>query len=151
VPTDPWRIVSRPTAEQNAASYQKYIKPRNEQSKLEALRHYGREVNPKCRCCGETILQFLQLDHINGDGAEHRKEISKNRVTQLSGGAFYKWLQENAWPQIALQVLCANCNLGKRRGKYCPHEIERGLDLDGNFIDKRLLNKPEPKLLRAST
>ncbi len=44
-----------------------------------------------CACCGETEQSFLSIDHINGGGTEHRKEIGK-------GGAIYAWLLRNNFP-----------------------------------------------------
>jgi len=63
-------------------------------------RRYSRKVREevyaayggfKCVCCGETEPRFLQLDHINDDGAKHRKEVG-------TGSAFYSWLKKNGFP-----------------------------------------------------
>jgi hypothetical protein len=27
----------------------------------------------KCQCCGESIFEFLSIDHIHNDGAQERK------------------------------------------------------------------------------
>lgn len=76
-----------------------------------------------CKCCGETNILFLSLDHINNDGADHRREISGRR--NGSNIAMFHWLIKNNFPPI-LQVLCHNCNMGKRLNKgICPHEKER--------------------------
>ena len=70
--------------------------------------HYGH----MCKCCGETIRQFLTIDHINNDGAEHRKSITSD---------LYTWLIKNNFPDT-FQTLCHNCNTGKHRnGGVCPH------------------------------
>jgi hypothetical protein len=98
--------------------------------RLEVFNHYGGAV---CCCCGEKEIKFLHLDHINGDGYLYRKEWSKKGI--MGGTQLYYWLKQNNYPQdIKLQVLCANCNLGKRSGKYCPHELNRGVDMHGNKI-----------------
>jgi hypothetical protein len=70
-----------------------------------------------CKCCGESILEFLTLDHINADGNEHRKELNGR-----AGPRFYKWLEANGYPPI-LQVLCMNCNWARHWSpdKLCPH------------------------------
>jgi len=79
----------------------------------EAILAYG---GYKCACCGETEPKFLSLDHVNNDGAEHR------RNENLSGATLYKWLKDNDYPD-GFQVLCMNCNHGKmRNGGVCPHE-----------------------------
>lgn len=70
-----------------------------------------------CRCCGEREYHFLSIDHINNDGAAHRKEIGEKR----GGRKFYNWLIKNGFPN-GFQVLCMNCNWGKaRNGGVCPH------------------------------
>lgn len=77
---------------------------------------YHRYGGYRCTCCGETIRQFLSLDHIHGDGNKHRKEIG-GRMPQL-----YKWIIANDFPPI-FQVLCLNCNIGRHRnGGICPHQ-----------------------------
>lgn len=82
------------------------------------LTHYGGNP-PKCTCCGETEIEFLTIDHINNDGAEHRRQIGRYKSV---GSNFYKWLKQNNFPK-GFQVLCYNCNCG--RGKnygICPHK-----------------------------
>jgi hypothetical protein len=81
--------------------------------------HYGR----KCICCGEEEILFLTLDHIDNDGAAHRKEIkAKNAKKGPDGIAFYRWVVQNNYPSF-LQTLCSNCNTGKHRnGGHCPHK-----------------------------
>jgi hypothetical protein len=66
-----------------------------------------------CSCCGETIKEFLTIDHINNDGGIHRRQIKNRNI--------YKWLKKNSFP-TGFQVLCWNCNLAKRFGKECPHK-----------------------------
>ncbi|MBA7590761.1 hypothetical protein ES708_32898 [subsurface metagenome] len=75
-----------------------------------AIEHYG----GKCACCGETIFEFLAIDHINGGGNRHRKSIKGN---------FYLWLKRMNYPE-GFQVLCNNCNISKGLYGYCPHERE---------------------------
>lgn len=75
----------------------------------DAFDAYG---GPVCRCCGETIIEFLTIDHINGDGYKHRQEI---------GGGILRWLRNNGYPE-GFQILCMNCNFGKRNGRECPHK-----------------------------
>jgi hypothetical protein len=104
--------------------------------RLECFHQYSGLEIPECRCCGETMIDFLHLDHKDGDGAQHRRQLKEETGRTILGGtALYYWLKKNNWPQdIKFQVLCANCNLGKRIGKYCPHELERGMDMDGILI-----------------
>lgn len=85
------------------------------QGRTEALRAYGGPI-PACSCCGETIIAFLALDHVNGGGRKHRQETG--------GGGFYSWLRRNNYPS-GFRVLCHNCNQGRQiSGGRCPHEEE---------------------------
>ena len=82
-----------------------------------ALDHYGW----KCACCGESIEQFLSIDHINNDGAQHRKQMNPNSGGNGKGTSIYGWLKKNNYPE-GFQTLCMNCNHGKaRNGGICPH------------------------------
>lgn len=69
----------------------------------------------RCACCGESEPLFLEIDHINNDGAKHRKEIG------TSAKALCRWVIKHRFPS-GFQLLCANCNQGKKRnGGICPH------------------------------
>lgn len=88
--------------------------------RLETLRHYSKEI-PECSCCGETEILFLHIDHIDGNGAEHRREMMRDQGYVSGGNNLPYWLKKNGYPN-GFQVLCANCNLGKRIAKDCPHK-----------------------------
>ncbi len=82
-----------------------------------------------CKCCGESNLGFLTLDHVNNDGGVLR-ETGIHGV----GSSFYSKLTREPLDD-RLQVLCYNCNLGKRSAEgVCPHT------LPGYFED--ILNRP---------
>lgn len=73
--------------------------------------HYG----GKCECCGEVHLAMLALDHINGGGNKHRREI------QASGSVtLYRWIIEQGFPR-GFRVLCFNCNQAIHVLGNCPH------------------------------
>ncbi len=91
----------------NAKLWRKY----NRELKIEVMEHYG---GCRCACCGETTIEFLQIDHVNGNGSKHRKEIG-------GGNKMYKWLKRNGYPS-GFQVLCANCNFAKGKNGICPHK-----------------------------
>lgn len=75
----------------------------------EVVMHYG----GKCSCCGESNMKFLTIDHINNDGAEHKRKI---------GRGVHRWLKKNNYPE-GFQTLCWNCNCGRaRNGGICPHK-----------------------------
>jgi hypothetical protein len=79
----------------------------------EVILAYG---GARCVCCGESERSFLCIDHINGGGYQHRKQIGT--------GSFYRWLRSNGFPS-GFQVLCYNCNMGKLlNGGVCPHQMK---------------------------
>ena len=71
--------------------------------------HYG----VSCVCCNISTIEFLSLDHIDGNGARHRKIVGH-------GKTFYRWAVKNL--PIDLQVLCFNCNCAKSTDLCCPHK-----------------------------
>jgi len=77
----------------------------------EVLEAYGNA----CQCCGETQPEFLSIDHINNDGAQHRKTIK--------GPNIYDWLRNQGFPKDNFQILCMNCNFAKGHSadNQCPH------------------------------
>lgn len=89
--------------------------------KLEVIKYYSNGTMD-CACCGEKNLAFLSIDHINGSGKKHRKEIG----CVSSGAHFYRWLITNNFP-VGFQILCMNCNFAKGHNPYnkCPHELAR--------------------------
>lgn len=78
------------------------------------IRYYSKGAM-SCACCNEREYQFLTLDHIRNDGAEHRKK------DPLAKGSIVNWVIKNNFPP-GLQVLCANCNMAKGWYGKCPHE-----------------------------
>jgi hypothetical protein len=84
--------------------------------RLETLAAYG----GTCACCDEAEPGFLTIDHIDGGGTKHRKELA------IPGGSsFYKWLRQHGYPE-GYQVLCYNCNCAKAFNPGgCPHELAR--------------------------
>ena len=94
-------------------------KQRNKRDRQAALRAYGGE-KPVCACrnCKESHYEFLTIDHINGGGSQHRREVVKG------SGDMYRWLRNNNYPP-GFRVLCWNCNLAIALYGKCPHERER--------------------------
>jgi len=98
-----------------------YQKQWRHEAKLKIFDAYGGRF---CNCCGETEIMFLCLDHINNDGAEHRRKLegSSRQASKL-----YRWIIKNNFP-IGFQVLCQNCNFGKHlNGGICPHKSKQVL------------------------
>lgn len=82
---------------------------RDRENKNIVIMHYGNN-NPSCNCCGNPDATLLELDHINGGGHRHRKELN---------GDYWGWIIKNEFPNI-YQLLCKNCNGAKRDKEYCP-------------------------------
>lgn len=79
----------------------------------------------KCACCGETEPAFLSLDHVNNDGAQHRRDVNSG-LKRGGGKKIYAWLIANNFPP-GFQILCMNCNWGKARNNgVCPHKASEG-------------------------
>lgn len=94
----------------------KWAKKYRDAIRYEVFAAYGN----RCTCCQETEHLFLELDHINNDGYLKRREITG---TKSGGVAIYRWAKNHNYPKD-LQLLCSNCNQGKRRnGGICPHKI----------------------------
>lgn len=70
-----------------------------------------------CSCCGEDRYEFLAIDHIDGRGNEHRREVG-------SGSKFLRWLRDNQYPE-GFRILCHNCNMAAGFFGYCPHNATR--------------------------
>lgn len=93
------------TKSESVRDREKNIYYRNQAKTIKA---YG----GRCTCCGESYLPYLELDHINGGGMEHRK------ILGLTGHSYYYWFERNNYPPI-VQVLCSNCHSAKTRGYQC--------------------------------
>lgn len=73
--------------------------------KLDILSYYSSGII-KCDLCPETRFGALTIDHIDGDGSNHRKSFKGAG----SGTNFYLWLKNNKYP-TGYRVLCCNCNI----------------------------------------
>lgn len=85
-----------------------YSQRTRQRLRFEIITHYG----GKCDCCGESAIEFLAVDHVNGGGNRQKKEIG------CSG--LYCWLKRNGFPK-GFRVLCHNCNQSLAAYGYCPH------------------------------
>lgn len=75
----------------------------NRKLKREMINAYG----GKCIICGESHFEFMTIDHINGGGTQHMKQI------RCHHGTMYKWLKKQGWPKDEFRLLCFNCNCSK--------------------------------------
>jgi hypothetical protein len=72
-----------------------------------------------CACCGESEKDFLVIDHINGNGNQHRREVLG--TTNAGGYRMHRWLVKTGFPP-GFQVLCSNCNTSKGKHDECIHK-----------------------------
>lgn len=93
--------------------FKKYNKQKARENRLKVVEHYG----GKCACCGEDKIEFLALDHINGDGQAERKRLKRG------GSSFYSYVIKNKYPD-RYRLLCHNCNFSLGKYGYCPHQKE---------------------------
>ena len=121
----------------NQEDYCATARNRRHRLKKEVIEAYSGGV---CDCCGEHRLEFLTIDHVHNDGAEHRRALAKESgwktsPRSMSGSHMYFWLKNNGFPG-GFQVLCANCNTGKSNDPdhLCPHERERLAATDASAI-----------------
>ena len=94
---------------------ERWIKTRRDATralKVETINAYG----GKCSCCGETIIEFLTIDHVLGGGTQHLKSLRRR------GTLFYVWLKQQGFPQGDYQCHCWNCNCAKGMFGVCPHQ-----------------------------
>jgi 5-methylcytosine-specific restriction endonuclease McrA len=80
----------------------KSAKRKRNRLKKDALAAYGNQ----CVWCGQPNLDYLEFDHIKGDGKEHREQMSSPAET-------YKWMRDNNYPKDRFQILCGNCHNAK--------------------------------------
>lgn len=72
-----------------------------------------------CSCCGDDHIEFMTIDHIDGNGKVERAVVNPKGVA----GEFYRRLaQEPA--RDDLRILCYNCHMAKDFYGRCPHEQE---------------------------
>lgn len=90
-----------------------YIK----EAKIKAFEIIANGKNITClkrkewNCCSIDDIDFLSIDHINGDGANHRRKIKAS-----CSSSTYRWVIKN--PEEAkkiMQILCMNAQVKKKK------------------------------------
>ena len=123
-----WRLRNpEDAAAMNARQYHRYkakYPGRIEESRRRSIAKLKNDVlnayGTVCACCGEEDIRFLTVDHINNDGAAHRKSLTG--TNKAAGHNIYRWLRQNNYPP-GFQILCMNCNAGRHwNGGECPHK-----------------------------
>lgn len=104
---------NRKIRQENPGKAAEYLRSRHKQLRKESINAYG----GFCVCCKESTPEFLHLDHVNNDGANHRREVGGGADKMLS------WAKKNNWPNT-LQLKCHNCGMAEGFYGQCPHEKE---------------------------
>ena len=94
------------------------LRRRAQEVKAEVIGHYG----GKCVCCAVSILEMLNIDHIDLYSGEGPR----------AGDKLYRWLKRNGYPE-GFRVLCYNCNFCLAMRGYCPH---------GSMTQKKAATRP---------
>lgn len=97
--------------------------------KFDCMRHYSKDDWPECAQCGERRLNYLELDHINDDGKDHRAQLGVIN----SGSDLYRKLWKLGYPDAGLQVLCSTCHRKKPRQKKYKRHIHVVYDIVEEF------------------
>lgn len=110
--TKQWNAANREAHEANKRRHYNRLK-------AEAIAAYG---GPVCACCGEDEPIFMTIDHVHNDQGEYAKRLGRPHV----GMFLWKWLKDHNYPKNDFQILCQNCNQGKRiNGGVCPHQVKK--------------------------
>ena len=108
----------------------KKAKNTRDNNRLKILQYYSKNLShsdiPCCRCCGESIHDFLAIDHIAGKKQmDSEPELVKlGYKSKFKVGKLQKFILDNNFPK-GFQILCHNCNHAKsvpENKNVCPHE-----------------------------
>lgn len=110
------REKSRLWRDANPEKWKSMMRRSNKKVRISLRSEMIKEYGGKCRCCNESQPLFLELDHVNNNGNTDRK-------VNGSGAKLLGRLKKVGWPKDTYQLLCSNCNQGKRmNGGICPHK-----------------------------
>lgn len=115
-----WQRSHKKNYESYKIRHNKYLRDYTKRLRIELIDKYG----GKCNCCGEKNIGFLSIDHINGDGVNHRKTFHGS-TRELYRDLARKGNSKN----YQIQILCFNCNMGRQfyggEEKLCPHKLKK--------------------------
>lgn len=112
------KVAARIKGETGTPDQRKWYR-KNQKRRTDIFAHYLTDGEVKCSCCNESDTDVLCVDHINGDGGEHRK---------LIGNTLYLWLKRNNYPP-GFRILCHNCNQSLGSRGYCPHNSSKQIEI----------------------
>lgn len=98
-------------AKQNREKHNGWRRKAGLKLKLQTFMQYG---SVECAFCSFSDHRALSIDHVNDNGADHRRAIG---LEGKGGYVFYQWLKQNGYPE-GFQTLCANCQFKKRAAKW---------------------------------
>ncbi len=102
-----------PHVRQSGSKRVSYASRHSWKVKLETITAYG----GKCVFCGESLPEFLTIDHINGGDNKHRQEVG-------NGHRFRLWLKQQDWPKGEYRLLCACCNCSDKRNGWAERKAQ---------------------------
>lgn len=116
--TRQWEVANPESHRERARRYReahreeinKKARVRRESERAAVFAHYGEQ----CACCGST--EKLTIDHVNGGGEQHRRELFG--TGRAAGSVMYGWLVRQHFPE-GFQVLCLSCNASKKESPRC--------------------------------
>ena len=89
------------------------ISERNSKLRLQIIKYYSNGVMV-CGCCGESIVEFLTIEHTFG-------KKTNNKNYNSDGYHLYSWIVKKDYPN-GFEILCYNCNCAKGKYGICPHK-----------------------------
>lgn len=107
----------------NNPNYCKNIRNRNRMRRSAVIFSYGNQ----CAQCKEEDYNKLTIDHKNGGGSAHRREMTTNIVD---------YLYNNLINRDGYQVLCYNCNCSKNvqyKDKYALKNKKKVIEYYGSY------------------
>jgi hypothetical protein len=78
------------------------------------------KLGGKCECCGETQIEFLAFDHINGLRGRGIKRNGGDAADSLA-----LRINKMESPEKEFRILCHNCNSAHGFYGYCPHKTKK--------------------------
>ncbi len=105
------RLYHKEYRKENAARIAANKRIYEDNIKKKGIAHYG----SKCTCCGESIIEFLTIEHKNG-----RKKNEK----RLTGKRMWARIKTEGYPDD-YTILCFNCNCARGAFGFCPHELNK--------------------------
>lgn len=101
------KIAGKLYRQRNSERERSRSKQNKEKTREELFGLYGK----KCVCCGEELVEFLTLDHVNGRTGKRMQYRDMRDATKNFDPTKYR-------------VLCMNCNFSFGVRGYCPHQKE---------------------------